>query len=66
MSGSLHAVQTDWLPDCVPPSNPTVVSLSLNPAMSGDPVTLSISDIEPGATVTVPGTICTPSPATVS
>ena len=52
--------------DTTDPTDPTVISLSPNPAMSGVTVTLAIANVETGASVTVPGMICSPDPATAS
>jgi hypothetical protein len=40
--------------DLTDPTDPTVVSLSPNPAMTGETVTLAIANVEQGASITVP------------
>jgi len=63
MSGSLHVVQTEWTPDCVPPATP-VCTTSPASANDGTVVTTTCTGIEVGATVTIPDMVCSPSPAT--
>ena len=49
--------------DTTPPSDPTVVSISPNPAATGTLVTLTLSGVETGATITVDDFTCTPTTA---
>lgn len=49
--------------DTTPPPMPIVDSLSPDPALSGATVTLILSQVESGATVSVPSLTCSPSPA---
>jgi uncharacterized repeat protein (TIGR02543 family) len=49
--------------DTTAPSDPVVGTITPNPANEGDVVTLSLTSVEPGATVTIPGFSCVPTPA---
>jgi len=52
--------------DTTPPTDPTVGAITPNPANTGDIVTLSLTNVEEGATVTIPGFVCSPIPTTVT
>jgi len=57
---------TGLIVDNTGPTDPTIWTISPNPAQTGTTVTLPITNVEPGTTVSIPGMTCTPSPTTAS